>query len=91
MTTRHRKDLSVEDLIRRGEERQADLLALQADLRDEFMAALDAGDADLAETLAVRLESHAESYDINKEHLQSLFKKSMDNTLKRVRSLKKTP
>lgn len=52
---------------------------------------LPAGDADLAETLAVRLESHAESYDINKEHLQSLFKKSMDNTLKRVRSLKKTP
>lgn len=52
------------------------------------MAALDASDADLAETLAVRLESHAESYDINKEHLQSLFKKSMDNTMKRVRSLK---
>lgn len=88
MTTRHRKDLSVEDLIRRGEERQADLLALQADLRDEFMAALDASDIDLAETLAVQLENHAERCDINKKHLRTLFKKSMDNTMKRVRSLK---
>lgn len=88
MTTRHRNDLSVEDLIRRGEERQADLLALQADLRDEFMAALDASDIDLAETLAVQLENHAERYDINKKHLRTLFKKSMDNTMKRVRSLK---
>lgn len=52
------------------------------------MAALDASDIDLAETLAVQLENHAERYDINKKHLRTLFKKSMDNTMKRVRSLK---
>ncbi len=88
MAIRPPKVLSIEDLIRRGEDRQAELLALQADLRDEFKNALDSSDVDLAETLAVELEHHAETYDINNERLRTLFKKSMDNTMKRVRSLK---